>query len=218
MKRILLFLSVLTLAGVALAQVADLPAWDWSMLTRLWENPIYMTVAIVGLVNAIRKSQAWLDGPILVPVFSAALGAVLGAVGQFQSMLTVVPFAEWSFPIGGLLYGASCALSGTIGLNVVEYVARLFNRSKTDPVATTLALVATGQSPNAGAWIMQTAKGMVPSNRVSAALELLAPLIARHADSVLTDELRAELQTRIHKTLRDAKLLKGRDFGAGESA
>lgn len=210
MKRTLLFLTAFVLAGFALAQ-GNLPEWDWAMLTKLWENPVFMTVAIVGLVNAVRKSQAWLDGPVLVPVFAAGAGGILGAGGQFFDMLTVLPFTEWTFPIGGLAYGVSCALTGTLGLNVIEYVTALFNRNRTDTAA--LALVAAGHSPSAGAWIVEQARSLVPQNKVTPALEALAPLIASVANQLLTDELRADLQTKIHRTLKDAGLLRGRNFG-----
>lgn len=208
MKRTLLFLTAFVLAGFALAQVPD---FDPSMLPLLWENPLFMAAAIVGLVAAIRKSQAWLDGAILVPAFAAVLGAALGAAGQFAQMLTVQPFAEWTFPLGGLAYGALCAILGTTGLNLFEYAAALWNRNRPD--ASTLALVATGQPANAGAWVVQQARALVPQNRVTPALELLAPLIARVANQMLTDDLRAELQGKIHRTLKDAGLLRGRDFG-----
>src|SRR5690625_4759454 len=139
LSRAGLIAGVLLFAGVALAQVPD---FDPSMLPMLWENPLFMAAAIVGLVAAIRKSQAWLDGAVLVPAFAAALGALLGAAGQFAQMLTVQPFAEWTFPLGGLAYGALCAVLGTTGLNLLEYVGQLFNRNRPD--ASTLALVATG--------------------------------------------------------------------------
>lgn len=211
MKRIMLAIILLCISAVALAQAFDVPAFNFDMLTELGKNPLFMASAVVGIVTAIRKSQPWLDGPVLVPAFGALVGAVLGALVQLASMLTVEPFAAMNFPWGGLAYGALCALSGTVGLNLIDYVASLF-RPKTDPVATTLALVATGQSPNAGAWIVETVKGLVPRNKVTKALEELAPVIRQFAGSLLTDELRAELQTKIHTTLRKAGLLKGRDL------
>lgn len=211
MKRTLLFLTAFVLAGFALAQAFDVPPFDPSMFMLLWENPLFMASAIVGIVAAVRKSQAWLDGPLLVPAFGAIVGALLGAVGQLASLLTVQPFAEMSFPRGGVLYGALAALSGTVGLNLIEYVAGLFKRGTPD--TTTLALVAAGHSPNAGAWIVEQARSLVPQNKVTPALEALAPLIASVANQVLTDDLRAELQGKIHRTLKDAGLLRGRDFG-----
>src|SRR5690625_1724038 len=122
--------------------LAHVPDFGPRMLPLPSGHPRFMAAAIVGLVAASRKSQAWLDGAVLVPAFAAALGAALGAAGQFAQMLTVQPFAEWALPLGGLLYGALCAVLGTTGLNLLEYVGQLFNRNRPD--ASTLALVATG--------------------------------------------------------------------------
>ena len=203
-----LIAGILLFVGVALAQGSD---FDPSMLLLMFENPLIMITVMGGLIHAVRKALPRIDGPILTPLFGAALGAVVGAAGQAVSLLTVLPFAEWVFPWGGAAYGALASLSATIGFNLFEYAAALWNRGRAD--ASTLALVATGQPVNAGAWVVQHARSLVPQNRVTPALEVLAPLIARVANQMLTDDLRAELQAKIHRTLKDAGLLRGRDFG-----
>jgi len=205
-----LIAGVLMLISTALAQVPP-GEFGWEMLPFLGENPVFLALAIVGLVKMIRKSQPWLDGAVLVPAFAAALGAAIGAALQFGQQLVALPFADWSFPVGGIVYGAMCGILGTTGLNLFEAFASAWNRNRAD--ASTLALVATGQPVNAGAWVVQHARSLVPQNRVTPALEVLAPLIGSVANQMLTDELRADLQAKIHRTLKDAGLLRGRDFG-----
>jgi hypothetical protein len=112
------------LAGIAYAQeaVGELPT-SVTDLREIFANPVYGVAAIVGAVRWVRLRWPQIDGPIAVPALAIAIGALSGALGQFSNALTVLPFSEWSFPWGGLLYGTSLAITGVIGVNVFELAA-----------------------------------------------------------------------------------------------
>lgn len=208
----------LLLAGVAVAQ-AELPGWDWSMLGALFDNVLFMAAAVVGLVNAVRKWQPRIDGPVIVPATAVGIGAVVGAVGQLAGQLTATGFTDITVPWGGILYGVTAALAGTVSLNVIELVGNYITKGKSDPQHQLVSLAAPGlglASPNLGGsavqYIVDIARQLVPANKVTRAIEVVAPLIKQVIGVTLTDELRAELQGKVHKALRDAKLISGKDL------
>lgn len=215
MKRLSTIVAVLLLAGVALAQTG-VPDFDWSMLGALYDNVLFMAAAVVGLVNAIRKWQPSIDGPVLVPAVAVVVGAVLGVVGQWAGQLTAPGFAELATPFGGLLYGATAALGGTIGLNIIELVGSYLTKGKSDPLgvhaAPSLSLASTSLGASAVQYVVDLVRQLVPENKVTRAIEVVAPLIRQVIGVALTDELRAELQGKVHKALRDAKLIAGKDL------
>lgn len=208
----------LLLAGVAVAQ-AELPGWDWSMLGALFDNVLFMAAAVVGLVNAVRKWQPRIDGPIVVPVTAVGIGAAVGAAGQLAGQLTATGFTDLAVPYGGLLYGVTAALAGTVSLNVIELVGNYITKGKSDPqheyvtlAAPNLGLASTNLGASAVQYIVDIARQLVPANKVTQAIEVVAPLIRQVIGVTLTDELRAELQGKVHKALRDAKLISGKDL------
>lgn len=215
MKRLSTIVAVLLLAGVALAQTG-VPDFDWSMLGELYSNVLFMAAAVVGLVNAIRKWQPSIDGPVLVPAVAVVVGAVLGVVGQWAGQLTAPGFAELAAPFGGLLYGATAALGGTIGLNIIELVGSYLTKGKSDPLGVHAApspgLASTSLGASAVQYVVDLVRQLVPENKVTRAIEVVAPLIRQVIGVTLTDELRAELQGKVHKALRDAKLIAGKDL------
>lgn len=218
MKRLPTIVTVLLLAGVALAQTG-VPDFDWSMLGELYSNVLFMAAAVVGLVNAIRKWQPGIDGPVLVPAVAVGVGAVLGVAGQWAGQLTAPGFAELAVPFGGLLYGATAALGGTISLNIIELVGSYLTKGKSGPqgkyvalTAPNLGLASASLGASAVQYVIDLARQLVPANKLTQAIEVLAPLIRQVVGVALTDELRAELQGKVHKALRDAKLIAGRDL------
>lgn len=214
MKRLSTIVTLL-LVGVAFAQTG-VPDFDWSMLGALYDNVLFMAAAVVGIVNALRKWEPRIDGPVLVPAVAVGVGAALGLVGQWAGQLTAPGFAELAVPFGGLLYGATAALGGTIGLNIIELVGNYLTKGKSDPLgvmaAPNLSLASTSLGASAVQYVVDLARQLVPANKLTQAIEVVAPLIRQVIGVTLTDELRAELQGKVHKALRDAKLIAGKDL------
>ena len=59
-----------------------------------------------------------------------------------------------------------------------------------------------------GRWVASFLRGQVSSVKLPFALQALTPLVRQFANAQLTPELRAELQGKIHQTLRDLNLIK----------
>lgn len=186
----------------------ELPAFSPELLGTMFHNPVAFAAVIVGLVAAIRKAVPRIDGPVLVPAFAAAVGGVIGAVGHWAGLLTAAGWVAINVPFGGLLYGMLAALGGTLGLNLIELGGKLLFKPQAQE-AQALALAATTGRPvqSAGAWITELVVNLVPRNKLTAALEVVAPLIREYAEASLTPDVQRELTVRINKLLRSANLV-----------
>lgn len=136
--RSLLATMTLLLLGAVLAQEADAVPIDPALWFSDWKVGV---LAIVGFVHWLRLKFPKIDGPIAVPAVALAVGAVGGVLGQLFHLLTVAPFADLSFPWGGLGYGLALAVTGVIGVNVFQLLAGKLGQAVTglltkgDPVA-----------------------------------------------------------------------------------
>lgn len=173
----------------------DLPPIPSFDLTVWAADTAILAAAVVFLTAVIRK-WFWrtLDGEA-VPLFSTALSVAIAVGLHFLGHLDTLTAA--------ITHG--CA-AGVLAFGGVDAVRGVLQTGKQAP----LALV-DGQD-TAAAFILNLAKGLVPKNKVTKAIEELAPLLRQYAGALLTPEMRAELQKQVHTTLKKARLVPERDF------
>ena len=179
------------------------PDFSLDLFLTFASNPLAFIALTVGITEAAQKAWKWLDGPIIVPTFATSLGAIMGAVAGANDLVTVQGFTSgWT---GGLLYGALAGLSGVFGLNLIEAISSHTRKEPKTLMNTT--------TDTAAKWIVDYVSSLVPKSKLTAALDLVAPLLSRFVDERLTPELQADLTVRVHKILAQAKLIPARDFG-----
>ena len=179
------------------------PDFSLDLFLTFASNPLAFIALTVGITEAAQKAWKWLDGPIIVPTFATGLGAIMGAVAGANDLVTVQGFTSgWT---SGLLYGALAGLSGVFGLNLIEAISDHTLTKKPEALVNTPA-------DTAAQWLVDYTSSLVPRNKLTAALDLIAPLLSRFVDERLTPELQADLTRRVHKILAGAKLIPERDF------
>lgn len=197
MKRITLFLLVLILTGVALAATLDVMPPIPDLDLEGWARDSAAFAGVIAFVVYLVRTYVWraLDGDA-VKTFSVILGALGGAA---LGLLT--GFFDGNV-ISGIAHGLTAGVFSFIGVDAGRSIL------KTGKHAAPVAL----SGSNAGAFIVDFARSLVPANKLTRALEVLAPILKQFAGATLTDELRGELQGKVHTSLRRAGLIQGRDL------
>lgn len=204
MKRRLLLTALFALAAFALAQ-------DVTFDPRAWgSDPVLALLALTGTVAWLRLTKwgAGLDGPVRVAAATGAIGIVGGAALQIGHVLTVLPFADYNSPLGGILYGLALAFTAVTGVSVFNYLGSKV-RTQTITISTgELGFLAAPQNA-ASDFILGLVRQAVGNVKLPAGIEAVAPLLAQFAQSeaILTDELRARLQQQVLTLLRKAGLV-----------
>ncbi len=214
--------AVAVLAGFALAQAA------------IGEDPTQLGNGLLVLLTA--GAVAWfrdtpigqrVDGKVTVTAFAMLAGGALAVGFETVGLLGFSPFVEalgrwWGAAAAGLIVGAEAVF----GVSLYKYGARALKRdSETGKITidpTALGDLTTGLQPaaqakppaTAVAFILDTAKMLLGREPLGAALTALYPLITQYAQdpAVLTDDLRAKIQTQVLEALRAAGLT-GVDLG-----
>lgn len=179
--------------------MADIPfdpvAWG--------SNPYLAWGALTAFVAWFRTTPSGkrVDGPIIVPAFTLALGGATGAFLQFANLLAYEPYASWGTPLGGIAYGLLTGASAVAGVSLFNYGA--------------------GKLADGGGIVRETATNFIVNflkarfgeSIPGRAWEAVGPLILQFgaSDVVLTDEMRRELQAKILAALRKAGLV-GQDL------
>lgn len=193
----LIAVLVAALAGVAFAMDVPFDPVAWG------STPTLALVALTGFVAWLRTTPigSRIDGSIIVPAVTLAIGAAAGAALQIANFLTYEPYASWAAPLGGVAYGALIAASAVIGVSLFNYGSGKLSRSGGTLVQSAVQFLIKllidyfGERPPAQAW--------------AAISSLLVEWAA--SDAVLTDELRGRLQAQFLEALRNAGLA-GRDL------
>jgi len=178
----------------------DLPEFTAALFLAFGTNPLAAIAITVGVTEAAQKAFAWLDGPVIVPAFAISTGAALGTAYAIAGQVTVTGFTNGI--LSGTAYGALAGLSGVIGLNAINAIA-----DHVTPKQRPVAFAST-----AGQWAVDYVTGLVPRSKLTAALDVIAPILSRFVDAQLTPELQADITLRIHRALSSAGLLPVRDF------
>ena len=109
-------IAVLALTGFAFAQELDLSNY------RTWfENPVFFIGAIVAITNWIREKYEFIDGRTRVGAVSVGVGVIAGLMADWMNWITVIPFNEMNFPLGGLLYGVLGGFSAVLGVSLFDF-------------------------------------------------------------------------------------------------
>ena len=196
-QRFTLVLAVVTfalLAGVAFAMDVPFDPVTWG------GNPAIALLALTGFIAWLRSTPFGqrLDGPVLVPLVTVAVGAAAGAGLQLANLLTYAPYATWTSPLGGLAYGALIAASAVTGVSLFNYgAAKVATRTTITTAANTAA-----------AFIADLLKKRFAGSIPVAAWNAVSGVLAEYAtsDAVLTDDLRATIQAKVLAALRAAGL------------
>lgn len=196
-RRLFLALAATAVAlAVSRAYAMDVPfdptAWG--------SNPALALLALTGFIAWLRSTPVGerLDGPVLVPLVTVAIGAASGAALQLASMLTYAPYNTWASPLGGVAYGALIAASAITGISLFNYGAGKLSTAvaaKT-PLATATQFITQ--------FLVTRYAGSVPVAAWNAVSGLLSEYAAH--EGFLTDDLRATIQARILAALRAAGL------------
>jgi hypothetical protein len=104
------------------------------------------------------------------------------------------------------ILGVLAAVLGVDAATTREARKRVMSPSSTEAIVGGLFVTKVGR------YIRDTVAKVVPQNRLTEGLALVAPLAIEYAQTELTDEARALLQRRVHEMLRAARLMKGRDI------
>ena len=98
----------------------DVPIMTW------FTDPAAGAVAIVGFVELLRNALGKkadgtpvVDGPIVVPVLSAVVGALGGLAAALAGLPMMEPFSQLPAPFSGAVYGLVCGLYGSGALAVI---------------------------------------------------------------------------------------------------
>lgn len=205
--------ALAVLAGFAHAQpTGDDPA-------QLGNGLLVLLAA--GAVAWFRDSPIGkrVDGKVTVAAFAMLVGAALAVGFETVGLLGFTPFVEalgrwWGAAAAGLIVGAEAVF----GVSLYRYGARALKRDAEtgaltiDAAAVNAAIagfVPAGQAPAAAtavAFVLDAAKMLLGREPLGASLTALYPLIARYAQhpAVLTDDLRATIQTQVLEALRAA--------------
>lgn len=116
-----ILLTVLAVLGLSLLNMAFAQELGMDNVMEWGGNPTLAVLAVVAAVEALRKRIPAIDGVLVLPV-ALLVGAVGGVGYQLVGLLTFEPFALWTFPWGGLLYGLAAALTGFLGVNLFDMV------------------------------------------------------------------------------------------------
>jgi len=136
---VLLLLVFAPLSGVARAQGVAPEGEPWQLLpdfVRLGSDPLFFAAWLSGLVAWLRKTTigSKLDGAVRVGAVTVAVGMVAGAALQYATLVVYAPFAAWTFPWGGLAYGAFCASGAVFGVSLIVYVGEKLLTKRAAPV------------------------------------------------------------------------------------
>lgn len=204
---VLAFLVIIAVVSIARAQGAE---FSWSPIE--WgSNPVIAAIALGGITQMLRLKWAAIDGPFKVAGVAVIIGSAGGSALQFVGILTVVPYADMSAPLGGIAYGASLALFNATGIAVWNYLT-----GKVRPISVNvsdglvpLAFAGAQAQSTASDFILGLVKNAVGAAQLPAALVAVAPLLAQFAQSdvILTDEVRSSIQAQVLKLLKRAGLI-----------
>lgn len=126
---LVIFTALAALPVVFAQGTSDSGSLTWSNLPDIFANWKIGVLAVVGAVHWLRKKVPKIDGPILVPGAAIGIGAAIGAIGQLLHMLTVAPYANWTSPFGGILYGVALAVTGVIGVNLFDLASSTLGKA-----------------------------------------------------------------------------------------
>lgn len=218
--RYVLAIAAAALAGVALAQNGA-----GSIETPSGAHPLLLLV-IGGAVAYLRSTPIFekIDGPATVPLFALVVGGIVGAGGELLGALdfeaTAVLGAPWSGMAGGIL----AAIETVFGVSLVRYFGKVLRRGEDGKIEVDVgaALEAgrdvigakvEGPIANAVAFLLDTAERLLGQAPTGAALVALYPLIVKYAQApeILTDDVRAKIQTDVLGALSRAGLI-GQDL------
>jgi hypothetical protein len=193
-RRTLAILLALTIASVAFAMDVPFDPAAWG------GNPVVAIAALIAFVAWFRSTPygARVDGPIIVPAFTLAVGASAGALLQLANALAYQPYAAWATPLGGLAYGALVAASAVFGVSLFNYGAKKVS-------STTVAIT---PANTAIQFITDLLKQRFALAIPVGAWNAVRGLLSRYAlhEGVLTDDLRATIQRQVLDALRAAGL------------
>lgn len=100
---------------------------------------------------------------------------------------------------------------GIIGIDVAA--TERARAAVTSPATAELAGALIKNSGDVAGFIRNLVAGLVPAGAVPFALSLVQPLVRQYASEMLTDKNRAQITARVHSTLRQHGLLKGKNIG-----
>ena len=124
---VLVLVSLFALTGFAVAQDLDLGNY------RLWfENPVFFIGAIVAITSWVREKFNFIDGKVQVGAVSVGIGVVAGLLADWWNWITVIPFAEMNFPLGGILYGALAGFSAVLGVSLFDFFVTRVSEKATE--------------------------------------------------------------------------------------
>lgn len=213
-KNVKLILTLGGVIGLVVGSVAMAQGIDWN--PQSWgSNPVVAAGVLAGAVAWFRLTNIgkWFDGPTRVGALTLAVGGAFGLGLDSAGLITVLPFADWTFPLRGLAYGASLAVFDVFGLALWNY-----GTSKIRPVNVTTPTVieplgftgaGTPIARTAVEFILEYVKSAVKTVELPAAVLAVLPLITQLLQSpvVLNDETRSDLQAKVISLLRKAGLL-----------
>lgn len=217
--RYALAIAAAALAGVALAQNGA------PIETPSGAHPLLLLV-IGGAVAYLRSTPVFerIDGPATVPLFAMIVGAIVGAggelIGAIEFETTAVLGSPWAGAAGGIL----AAIETVFGVSLIRYFGKVLRRGDDGrlevdvPAAIEAGREALGAKPegpvaNAVAFLLDTAERLLGQAPTGAALVALYPLIVKYAQApeILTDDVRAKIQTDVLGALSRAGLI-GQDL------
>ena len=217
---VLLLGAVFTLALALLFGRALAQDGDFSFDPVGWgANPALATLALAGAVAWLRQTR-WgqnLDGPVHVALVAALIGAAGGVFLQYRGYLTLDPYAGFALPLGGILYGLAIAVNAVFGVSLFNYGTKKVKLALAAP-SPALGFIdgaaAGGSLANTAIqFILDYLRGLVGQAQLPKAIEAVAPLLAQLLQSpvILTDDVRAELQSKVLTLVRKAGLV-GQDL------
>lgn len=143
--------------------------------------------------------------PAIIFMAVRLLLLVLAAVGLDQWLTEDVQNQLLAF-VGALL-------AIDVGTTVATR-ANVYSPSSVTDIATS-ASVATPSEPaatTAGAYVVSLVKNLLPIPQLPMGLKVVSDLAVQYGNAQLTPELRKDIQRKVHLRLRQAGLLRGRDF------
>lgn len=214
LSRTLLVLALLATMSVGMAQGDD-PAGPQAGYG-------FLVAMISGAVAAIRSTK-WgsrIDGVVQVGALATVVGGALGVP------LVLIPGFLWAegallqtltWPLSGLLLGASAGINAVFGVSILTYLNKIVQREggKTTLATAEILRLATQavplntETPFGFVWSAATAiltpLGLSPVGKWLDALQPILTHWAQHP-AVLTDDIRATIQTQVLHALTKAGL------------
>lgn len=216
-----LFVSLAALLGAAFAQ-----ATGGDPVSEGGINAILVAL-VGGAVAWLRETPLFekIDGPVTVPLFALVTGGVVGAGGDLLGLLqpdvTAVLGEGWAGAAAGLIAG----VEAVFGVSLVRYFAKVVRRddsgqlrvSPSEALAAGRDVLAGDAAPGpvqtAVGFVLDVAQRILGQTPGGGALAAIYPLLVKYAQApeVLTDDVRARIQSEVLLALKRAGLV-GQDL------